>query len=287
LDALLERGQKAEAIDITSARRQENIALLKSRNIACAFLALHGWFGEDGQVQEILEELGIIYTGSGVLASRMAMDKISSRRVFAQKGLKVPRYKILEKKPRGSKIPLDEDLGFPLVVKPVTGGSSIGLSIVDDEGTFVEAVETAFRFDRRVMIEEYIPGREVTVGILDGRPLPVIEVIPKRRFFDYQAKYESGLTEYMVPAELAGRVAAAAQASAQMAHRSLGCAGCSRVDIILNKDSVPYILEINTIPGFTATSLLPKAAKAAGIDFGQLCLKLLELAYEKSAKAQG
>ncbi|MCX5713687.1 MAG: D-alanine--D-alanine ligase [Candidatus Omnitrophica bacterium] len=280
--ALLERGINVEAIDITTDSIKENAQLLRSRGIDCAFLALHGCFGEDGQIQGILEGVGIAYTGSGVLASRLAMDKIASRRIFEQKGLNVPRYKVLEKNVPKARFALEEDFSFPLVVKPASNGSSIGLSIVDGEGSFSDAIENAFNFDRKIIIEEYLRGREVTVGILDERPLPVIEVIPKRRFFDFEAKYQSGLTEYVVPAELEFSVARAAQDAAQRAHKLLGCSGCSRVDIILNKDSIPFILEVNTIPGFTATSLLPKAAGAAGIDFGQLCIRLIELAYEKT-----
>ncbi|MCX5697801.1 MAG: D-alanine--D-alanine ligase [Candidatus Omnitrophica bacterium] len=314
--ALIECGQNAEAIDITTDDRSKNIDLIKSGDIDCVFLALHGRYGEDGAIQEILEELGIVYTGSGVSASRLAIDKIASRVIFEQAGLKVPRYKILEKGQQSSlrslatkgggrsnlksgiasvplaslvvprndnlEIPLDEDMVFPLVVKPATNGSSIGLSIVDDEAALDEAVQIAFGFDPRILIEEFVPGREVTVGILDREPLPVIEVIPKKRFFDYEAKYQSGLTEYIVPAELEASVARLAQDAAQRAHNLLGCSGCSRVDIILDKESVPCILEVNTIPGFTATSLLPKAARAAGIGFGQLCMRLIELAYEKT-----
>ncbi len=280
--ALIECGQNAEAIDITTDDRDKNIDLIKFRNIDCAFLALHGRYGEDGAIQEILEGLGIVYTGSGVSASRLAIDKIASRVIFEQKGLRVPRYKVLEKKLSKAKVPLDEDLAFPLVVKPAANGSSIGLSIADDEAALDVAVQIAFGFDPRIIIEEFVRGREVTVGILDREPLPVIEVIPKKRFFDYEAKYQPGFTEYVVPAKLEASVARLAQDAAQRAHNLLGCSGFSRVDIILDKDSVPCILEVNTIPGFTATSLLPKAARAAGIGFGQLCMRLIELAYEKT-----
>jgi D-alanine-D-alanine ligase len=260
---------------------EENIALLEARNLGCAFLALHGHFGEDGQLQGLLEQLEIPYTGSSPLASKLAMDKVASRRLFQQQGLKVPRYQVWERGSVAKKIPLEEDFSFPLVVKPASNGSSIGLSIVDAEGTFDKAVAAAFNFDQRIIIEEYLAGREVTVGILDGRPLPVIEIVPKRRFFDYQAKYQPGLTDYLVPAPLEQQVALAIQDAAVQAHRLLGCHGCSRIDIILGKENVPFILEVNTIPGFTTTSLLPKAAAQVGISFTQLCVRLLELAYAK------
>ncbi len=173
-------------------------------------------------------------------------------------------------------------LSFPLVVKPATQGSSIGLSIVDTKDGLAKAVETAFNFDTRIIIEQYIEGREVTVGILDEKALPVIEIVPKKRFFDYEAKYQSGMTDYVVPAKLQEALAKKIQDAGLSAHKLLGCFGCSRVDMILSRENIPVILEVNTIPGFTTTSLLPKAARAVGIEFAQLCLKLIQLAYAKA-----
>lgn len=270
------------SIDILTDTVSENIKLIKSHGIDCAFIALHGRFGEDGQVQELLEGLKIPYTGSGVKASRLAIDKIASRDIFEKNGLCVPNYKILKK--HAYKPGLDLGLSgfkYPLVVKPATNGSSIGLSIVDKKGGIKKAIDLAFDFDDRILIEEYILGREITVGILEEQALPVIEVVPKNRFFDFEAKYQAGMTEYIVPAMIDKKVAGASKKAALIAHRLLGCFGCSRVDIILDKNNVPYVLEINTIPGLTSTSLLPKAAKIIGIDFTQLCIKLLRLAYAK------
>jgi D-alanine-D-alanine ligase len=168
-----------------------------------------------------------------------------------------------------------------VVVKPASNGSSIGLSIIGNEKDFDQALRLAFSFDDRIIIEEYLQGREMTVGIFDDAALPVIEIIPKHQFFDYEAKYQSGLTDYKVPAQIDEPTCRKIQNAGLAAHRALGCAGFSRIDIIL-KDDIPFVLEVNTIPGFTSTSLLPKAAKLAGIEFTDLCLRLLKLAYEKT-----
>ncbi|MDD5594807.1 MAG: D-alanine--D-alanine ligase [Candidatus Omnitrophica bacterium] len=268
-------------IDIQTDNSQENINLITSRGIDCAFLTLHGRFGEDGQMQAILEELGIPYTGSGKFASRLAMDKISSRKILEVYGLSVPRFQTMEKKSYQKDSIINSELIFPLVVKPAMQGSSIGLSIVDTKNDLANAIKLAFEFDDKVLIEEYIKGRELTVGILDNRALPAIEIVPKKRFFDYEAKYSAGLTEYIVPAQLSQEIASKIEAAALKVHHLLGCYAYSRIDIILNQENVPFILEANTIPGFTRTSLYPKAAKVAGIEFGQLCLELIRLAHDK------
>ncbi len=280
--ALEETALSWVAVDITTESREENIKLLKAKKIDCAFLAMHGRFGEDGQLQEILESLNIPYTGSGSLASKLAMDKIASRSIFHARRLNVPKYVVVDKKKETS--PFFHPV-FPVVIKPVACGSSIGLSIVDKNADLLPAVELALSYDERALIEEYIEGREMTVGILEEQPLPVIEIVPKKRFFDFQAKYQPGMTEYILPAQLAEDIAKKIQAAALSAHKALGCSGCSRVDLILNKENKPFILELNSIPGFTHASLLPKAARLAGIEFGQLCVKLIELAYNRKGGA--
>ncbi len=282
LEALIAAGQEVIGIDIVSDDREKNIAALKNYHLDCAFIALHGSFGEDGRIQEILEKIDLPYTGSGVLASRQAMDKIKALEIFAQGGLVVPRSSFLEKSIYRRNSNFKNDLGLPLVVKPANHGSSIGLSIVEREGEISEAINLAFKFDTRILLEEYIKGRELTVGILGNQVLPVIEIVSRNKFFDFAAKYQAGLTDYIIPAVLKPELAQRLQAAAWQAHQLLGCCGCSRTDIILSQDNTPFILEVNTIPGMTATSLLPKAAKTLGIDFGQLCLKLLELAYAKT-----
>jgi D-alanine-D-alanine ligase len=280
--ALCAAGVEAVAIDIVTDDPQENVSLLKKYNLDCAFIALHGRFGEDGGIQRILETMHLPFTASGVKASKLAMDKIGSLGVFAQGGLCVPQSQFLEKSTYWKENVLSVKFGFPVVVKPANHGSSIGLSLLENEGQLPAAMELAFKFDEHIIIQEHISGRELTVGILDELALPVIEIISHNKFFDFAAKYQDNLTEYIVPAVLDSRVALEIQQAAKKAHKLLGCYGCSRVDFILTPDGRPYILEVNTIPGMTATSLLPKAAKVLGIDFSRLCLKLLELAYEKT-----
>ena len=281
-EALNKAGIDVVEIDITTDNAEENIKLISSYNIDCAFLALHGRFGEDGTIQKILEQIRLPYTGSGIIASRLAMDKVASRKIFEANNLYIPKYGVISRISYDSGIDINGKLKMPLVIKPVTHGSSIGLSIINKRRDLRKAMDLAFEYDERIIIEEYVKGRELTVGILDESALPVIEIIPKKGFFDFEAKYRAGLTEYVVPAELDESFRQRVQEAALTAHKLLGCFGCSRVDIILNENNLPYVLEVNTIPGMTATSLLPKAAGNIGIKFDQLCITLINLAYEKA-----
>jgi len=249
------------------------MAELKCRDISVAFLALHGTFGEDGTIQRMLEEAGICYTGPGPRASELAFDKASTQRLLRDAGLTVPDFIVLEKgqKPPPVRPP------FPFVVKPSKSGSSVGISIVSKEEDCERALSEAFRYSDNVLIEQYIEGRELTVGILGGEALPVGEIIAKRKFYDYEAKYKDSGTRYEFPAKLAPREAAELSEAALRVCRVLGCEIMARVDIILGTDGEPYVLEVNTIPGLTGKSLLPKAAQARGIDFPELCVKILEL----------
>ncbi len=273
----------AVAIDIKTADRQQNCELIRQMSIDIAFIALHGHFGEDGQIQDLLEELEIPYTGSGPAASRLAMDKIASRKIFQKQGLPVPNYIIFTIKDCQD-LPgqVTSVLNQPFVVKPAAQGSSIGLSIVRTEEELQEAAEIAFKFDERIIVEEYIPGREITVGILGDSALPIVEIIPQNKFYDYEAKYTPGKSEYVVPACLSAQVTAVSQRVALRAHQALGCFGFSRVDMRLSLADTPFILEVNSIPGLTETSLLPKAAKARGINFDRLCFNILRLACQRS-----
>ncbi len=281
LEALQKLQLDAVAIDIKSEDHRQTAEQIRSFGIDCAFVVLHGRFGEDGQIQSILEGLKLRYTGSGVKASSIAMDKISAKQLLREEGLPVADQVIIEKKSfdRGKQV--KAGFSLPWVIKPAAHGSSIGLSIADSADEVLPAVDFALGFDDRILIEEYIKGREMTVGILQDQPLCVIEIVTKNRFFDFQAKYQNGFTEYIVPAQLPEDIALKARKIALEAHRALGCFGFSRVDIMLDGANRMCILEVNTIPGLTSSSLLPKAAKYAGIDFEQLCLKLLESAYEK------
>lgn len=272
-------------VDIQTDDRQHNHQLIQEENIDIAFIALHGHFGEDGQIQAILEEMDIPYTGSDSVASRLAMDKTASQRIFQEQGLPVPNYIVLSSRDSRELYPrLTQDFLPPLVVKPAAQGSSIGLSIVQTQQQLNQAIEYAAGFNERIIIEKYIKGREITVGILDNSALPVIEIIPQNKFYDYEAKYKPGKSNYVVPANLSAQVTVQAQNEALAAHRLLGCSGFSRVDMRLSPDNIPFILEVNSIPGLTQTSLLPKAAKAAGIDFAQLSILILRLAYDRSLK---
>ncbi|MFC1624140.1 D-alanine--D-alanine ligase [Candidatus Omnitrophota bacterium] len=260
---------------------------LSSSDIEVAFIALHGKFGEDGEIQKILEDMKIPYTGSRSDASRLGMDKISSKDIFESNNIPMPPYRVVL---RSQRTLLDHpssddnvtlyfrELGSPLAIKPSNEGSSIGLSIVAGLEDFYRAIKSAYRFSERVIVEQYVRGREITVGILEDKPLPSVEIIPSRRFFDFKAKYEKGSTEYMVPAKISKEQDEECRKIALLAHRALGAHFFSRVDMILTEEGAPLVLEVNTIPGLTEMSLLPKAAQAAGIDFNQLVFKILESA---------
>jgi D-alanine-D-alanine ligase len=236
-----------------------------------AFIAMHGLFGEDGRIQAVLDWAGIPYVGSGVASSAMAMNKEISNVLYEVNGLRVPHYVVLNRRPKTN----ISGIGFPLVVKPVNGGSSVGISIVKTKKELNKAISAALKEDDRVMLQEYIKGREFTCGVLEGRDgkpfaLPPTEIIPKvSSFFDYRAKYKVGGSSEITPARLSKAMLKELQQLALKAHTILGCKGMSRSDFIL-KRSVFYILETNTIPGMTETSLLPQAAKVAGIDFPAL-----------------
>jgi D-alanine-D-alanine ligase len=276
-DALSSAGLDVLFIDV----KEDDFALtIRDSGINLAFIALHGRFGEDGTVQRMLYEENIIYTGSGPEASRAALDKIGSKERFVQSGLNVPEYMVVE---------LGEDLThkkvwIPSVVKPQHEGSSIGLTVVSSKEHLQGAVDRALNFDRRVIIERFIEGREVTVGILNGEALPVVEIVAAGGCYDFNAKYESSETKYIVPAEIDKSSFKDAQETALKAHEALGCKDLSRVDMRLAPDGRLFVLEVNTIPGLTERSLLPMAAKAVGLDFAGLCAKILLGALNKKLK---
>jgi D-alanine-D-alanine ligase len=256
--------------------------------IDVAFVALHGPFGEDGTVQGLLELLGIPYVGSGVLASALAMDKVVSKKLFTFEGIPTPRGVVLERVDfrADRRSVLERALRvMPAVVKPARQGSSIGMSLVREPAAMDGALEEAFGYDAEALVEEQVLGTELTVGILGNRELralPVVEIVAKRDFFDYRAKYDPDLSQEICPARIPAAVSAEAQALALKAHRALGCRGFSRVDMIHGKEGL-VVLELNTIPGMTVNSLLPKAAKVAGLSFSELLERLVELALEPEA----
>ncbi|WP_417917231.1 D-alanine--D-alanine ligase family protein [Candidatus Electronema sp. JC] len=251
-----------------------------------AFILLHGIGGEDGTVQGMLELLGIPYQGSGVLGSALAMDKNLAKTMYKLHGLPVAAWEMAEKAHCVDPAPLLAKLRLPLVVKPVRQGSSLGMSIVRQAEQLAAALAKAFQHDSEVMVEEFIAGREITVGVLGNEELtalPLVEIIPDSRFdfFDYEAKYTPGATREVCPAEVSGDVRRKAQDFGLRAHKALQLRGCSRTDMIIREDGEIFLLETNTIPGMTPTSLLPQAAAQIGLDFPALLDRLIELAMER------
>ncbi|MGD1018798.1 MAG: D-alanine--D-alanine ligase [Verrucomicrobiia bacterium] len=275
-NALAATGAKVVPMDIWDA------TFTIPANVDVTFLVVHGTFGEDGALQRILEERGVAYTGSSPEASALAFDKVAAKQSFVAAGIPTPAYEAFENtqpiRPRLGR------LGFPVVVKPSRQGSSVGISIVQQRSELAKACELAGRYDNRLLAEQFIPGRELTVGILDGRALPVVEIRPKHGFFTYDAKYTKGETDYLVPASLDKNIEFQAKTLALRAHDCLGCRDYSRVDLMLSPTGKLFVLEVNTIPGFTETSLLPKAARAAGIEFPDLCARLVQLALARNGQ---
>ncbi len=287
--ALRQRGYRVEDVTIPNdltfaqATAYARLALVEGTPDV-AFVALHGSFGEDGTIQRLCEELGVCYTGSDSGASALGLDKIASRRRFEHYRLQVPPWRVIT--PRGPMARALGELQLPVVVKPSNQGSSIGVSIVTRADELPRAIAEAGRYDSHVLLEAYIRGRELTVGIVGEEALPVIEIQPATPFFDFTAKYTPGQTIYIVPAKLPEAIAARVQTAALRAHRALGCRDFSRVDLILNQQQEPVILEVNTIPGFTATSLLPKAAACVGMSYDALCERLVQMAYARQTSGQ-
>lgn len=249
-------------------------SLIKKAGIDIAFIVLHGGHGENGALQGLLEVMNIPYTGSGVLASALAMDKEASKKVFLYHGIPVPAFGII----RGDKTGLKSvgmHFPFPWVVKPAAEGSSVGVEIVKDRKSFSKALKKALSYGERVIVEQYVRGKEVQVGILNDRVLGGVEVKPSLEFYNYEAKYTAGLTEYIIPPRLSKKTYEKAKGAALLAHKALGCSGAARVDLIIDDKGDPFVLEVNTIPGMTETSLLPKIAKSAGHDFIGLLEEIL------------
>lgn len=253
--------------------------------IDVALIIMHGAQGEDGRIQGLLDLLGIPYQGSGVLGSAVAMNKLTSKHLYEQAGLPGARYAVVYKNTPNAGVSLEEELGLPLVIKPASAGSSVGVTIVNDSKDIEAALARAFAEDNCVLVEECIKGTEITVGVLGNEvleALPVIEIVPNPEylFFDYEAKYKSGATNEICPARINPELTQRAQELAKAAHKILFCENYSRSDMIIRGNDI-YLLETNTIPGMTANSLLPKAARTAGIEFPALLDRLVELALAK------
>ncbi|HAD04760.1 MAG: D-alanine--D-alanine ligase [Desulfuromonadales bacterium GWD2_61_12] len=268
--ALTSAGYRVVPIDVS----RELPAQLAGAGADVAFIALHGRFGEDGTVQGLLELLAIPYTGSGVLASSLAIDKVATKQMLLYHGLPTPAFRVYR---RGEE--RDSFLGqcgpFPLVVKPAREGSTIGISIVRNRAELAAGFAEALRHDSTILVEEFIAGAEVTVAVIDGTVLPIIQVVPKEGFYDYTNKYTVGRTEYLLPAPLAAAVYERLQQAAVAAYRAVGCSGAARIDFMVRGAEI-FCLEVNTIPGMTETSLLPKAAGHVGISFAELTQRILD-----------
>ena len=256
--------------------------VLRDGGFDCVFNALHGRLGEDGTVQGMLELLGLPYTGSGVLASALCMDKSRAGKVLAGAGLHVPEFEEMEVK-EGIAADMVERLvskfALPLVVKPVREGSTIGLTIAKDEDAVAGGLVLAARYDRRVLVQRFAVGTEITVGVLatpELQVLPTLEIVSENPVYDYDAKYTAGRSHHIIPARIPEPARNSASDAAARAFTELGCSGMARVDIIVDAGGTPWVLEVNTVPGLTELSLLPDAARAAGIEFGELCMRLVD-----------
>ena len=271
IKALADRGYKIEDVDLKANREDEIIEIVNSKNIDLAFIALHGEFGEDGQIQKIFEDNNILFTGSGSEASFLAMDKIKTRKILEEERLPLPKSFT----DISSICPSD----FPLVLKPSSSGSSIGVRIVRNQAELEEGLSFLSKSFSNILIEEYIPGRELTAGILGDTPLPVVEIVFENSFFDYSCKYSNNLSRAVVPADIPDSLSKEIQDIAFKVYKVLGCRHFGRVDFRLSDNMRPYVLELNSIPGLTSHSLLPLAAKNIGISFSSLCEDIVRQAF--------
>jgi D-alanine-D-alanine ligase len=271
LKALSEKGYNTCSIDVG----HDIVEVLVREKIESAFLALHGRFGEDGTVQGLLEMMSIPYTGSGVLASALAMHKIMSKKVFLSDKIPTPPFEVVYRKEIEKEPPKGISLPLPVVVKPAREGSTIGVSIVRTEEEVLPALRQAGKYDEEILVEAFVKGKEITVGILADLPLPIIEIVPKSGFYNYHSKYTKGETQYIIPARIGREKYLYAQEVALKAFQTLGCSGFARVDLMTDEDENPFVIDVNTTPGMTETSLLPRAAAFAGIAFEDLAERIL------------
>src|ERR1700687_4945952 len=288
-EALRRRGHDVAGIDLDMSTWD----VLRDGDFACVFNALHGRLGEDGTVQGMLELLALPYTGSGVLASALCIDKARANSVMAGAGLHIPEFEELELKQGVSADTVERLVSpfwLPLVIKPVREGSTIGLTIARDADQVASGLVLAARYDRRVMVQRFAAGTEITIGILatpDVQVLPTLEIVSDNPVYDYDAKYTPGKSHHIIPARISERAEMMSSDAAGRAFALLGCAGMGRVDMIVDAKDVPWILELNTVPGLTELSLLPDAARAAGIAFDQLCQRLIDHGIQRHAHRIG
>ena len=287
-DALERLGHQVVAIDAGP----DLIQRLRDASPEVAFVAMHGRDGEDGTIQELLEILGIPYTGSGVLACVRAMDKVLAKHLMLEAGIPTPEFfafnetAFRELGAADALQAIEDRLDFPIVVKPAGQGSALGIKFAGTAGDVPGALVAAFSYDDKVLLERHVPGRDLAVSILDGEPLPVVEAVPQSEdFYDFESRYEIGRTSFVCPADLPGDASERAHELARRTNRLLGCYGFARVDLMLDEAEALFVLEANPIPGLTETSLLPQAAEAARIGFDELVGRILELAFERAPGA--
>ena len=271
LEAVKRKGLRGVGIDVGN-----DISFAVNKNkVDIAFIALHGVYGEDGSIQGLLEYEKIPYTGPGVLASALAYDKVKSKEIFKFNKIPTADYQVFYREEKNKH---ELKLNFPIVVKPSNQGSSIGVSIVREEKEWTAALELAFQYSKEILVEKFIEGKLLAVGMNGEQPMPIVHIKPKFEFYDYEAKYTRGKTEYTCPAELSTKEIESCEDAAVNVYRVLRGNGMPRVDLILDAEGVPYVLEMNTIPGMTQTSLLPMAAKQFGMEFDDLVFEILKSA---------
>ncbi len=287
VEGLKKAGIKAVPLVLTAADKDEKQLekRIKAAKLDAVFIALHGGFGEDGTLQALLDKWGVAYTGSGALACGLAMHKGCSKLVFEANAIPTAPWQALHKSWGKGKRLKEIRLGFPLVVKPADVGSAIGVTIVKKRDELVKAIQKAFQYSPWAIVEKFVPGVEVTVTVLGRKALPVIEIVPKNEFYDFDAKYTPGQSDHVVPARIAAKNAQKVKAYAVRAGKAMGCEDYYRVDFIVPGSGEPRILEVNTAPGMTATSLVPDAAKAAGMAFPQFLKTVVGMALKRRKKA--
>ncbi|WLR46725.1 D-alanine--D-alanine ligase [Halobacillus litoralis] len=281
IKALENKGHDVTPIDFSPEKMEEVLKL----DVDLVFIGLHGRFGEDGKIQGLLDMLGIPYVGSGVLASALAMDKAKSKQIFSLNGLHTAKSEVFDVTDHGQFSVIEDEIKqtftLPFVIKPNQEGSTLGLTIVKKEQDIRQAIEMAAHSDSMILVEDYVKGREVTVPVMGYKgkeqALPVIEIIPKNDYYDFDSKYKPGGSEHIVPAQVSEKLTAQLQQDAVLAHQLLGCDVYSRVDFIINENEEPVILEVNTLPGMTPTSLFPDSAQAIGLSYDDLIQKFVEL----------
>lgn len=272
--------QEEDCAEVSNENYLDAVNLISPTEINVAFLALHGKYGEDGTIQSLLELKGLKFTGSKVLASAIAMDKIMSKILFEEYKVPTPKWFHFhngEYTTEEIDVRITNQFGYPAVIKPNDQGSTVGLTICKSSDQLTEAIRNAFEYSDRILVEEFIPGKELTVAVIDNKALPVLEIKPKHGVYDYECKYTSGMSDYIVPAEIPSDVSISMQDIAVQACKSLRCEVYARVDFRLSPENKIYTLEVNTLPGMTSLSLVPKMAKAVGMSFEQLVEKIISL----------